>query len=95
MYIVAPNVCSCTLDCSASTMPVKKPVSRTMPSDLTPISSICWTTVLEVEGAREGEAERSAGQGEVLLDGLDLRLGGSEKRSEKGGQSRGLGGRGG
>ena len=44
MYIVAPNVLSCTDDCSASTMPVKKPVSSTMPSDLTPISSICWTT---------------------------------------------------
>ena len=43
MYIVAPNVLSCTDDWSASTIPVKKPVSSTMPSDCTPISSICWT----------------------------------------------------
>jgi phospholipid/cholesterol/gamma-HCH transport system permease protein len=42
MYIVAPNWAICTLDCSASTIPVKNPVSSTMPSDFTPISSICW-----------------------------------------------------
>ena len=41
MYIVAPNVLSCTDDCSASTIPVNNPVSMTIPSDLTPISSIC------------------------------------------------------
>jgi len=46
MYIPAPNVLSCTEDCSASTMPVNSPVSSTMPSDFTPISSICWTTSL-------------------------------------------------
>ncbi len=44
MYIVAPNVLQLHDDCSASTMPVNRPVSSTMPSDFTPISSICWTT---------------------------------------------------
>ena len=44
MYIVAPKVLSCTDDWSASTMPVNKPVSSTMPSDFTPISSICCMT---------------------------------------------------
>ena len=62
MYIVAPNVLSCTDDWSASTMPVKKPVSRTMPSDLTPIASICWTRSLRVERAREDEAQAPSSQ---------------------------------
>ena len=43
-YIDAPKVWSCTLDCSASTIPVKRPVSNTIPRDFTPISSICWMT---------------------------------------------------
>ena len=41
MYIVAPNVLSCTDDCSANTIPVNSPVNNTIPSDFTPIASIC------------------------------------------------------
>ena len=63
MYIVAPNVLSCTVDCSASTMPVKKPVSSTMPSDFTPISSICCTRSCAVERAREDEAQATSRPG--------------------------------
>ena len=67
MYIVAPKVLSCTDDCRASTMPVNSPVTSTMPSDLTPISSICWMTSCAVERSREDEAKRLTGEDEILL----------------------------
>ena len=40
----APNWSSVMPDCSASTMPVKMPVSSTTVSDPMPIASNCWTT---------------------------------------------------
>ncbi len=58
--------------CSASTAPVKKPVSTTMGSEPTPIRSACMMVSAKVARMGEEVADRAAGQQGIILHRQDL-----------------------